>query len=385
MIQRRKVLVVAMLDSIHTARWLEQFTGQDIDFYLFPSSPHRRIHNQTKQLTHSNYNAKFVVARGMGLLALPLTVLDLVFKNQIRSRILRYIIDHSDAKFDIVHALETQHAGYMAEIALRNSRQKPLFLLSVWGSDLYWFKQFKNHIARIRRVLLSTHQLILECTRDIQIAYEFGYTGKKPVLTPASGGFNVSAFELAAKSIQPSKRKMILVKGYMGFVGRADVALRVIEEMQNVLSGYSIVVYSTDVRSRRIIRRLQKKTTLKLLSYNKHQLDHTSMLELFRNARMHIGISESDGMPGSLREAMLSGCFPIQSNTSCADEWVADGIDGFVVSVEDIPRIKKAIQSAIENSELIDIAAIRNREIAVSRLSSEKIQADIASLYKLQG
>ena len=40
----KKILIVAMADSVHTARWLRQFDSDEIEFVLFPSTPHRRVH-----------------------------------------------------------------------------------------------------------------------------------------------------------------------------------------------------------------------------------------------------------------------------------------------------------------------------------------------------
>ena len=53
----KKILIVAMADSVHTARWLRQFDSDEIEFVLFPSTPHRRIHSligehkQVKQIS----------------------------------------------------------------------------------------------------------------------------------------------------------------------------------------------------------------------------------------------------------------------------------------------------------------------------------------------
>ena len=35
--ERRKILIIGMFDSIHLARWLSQFENEKIDFVLFPS------------------------------------------------------------------------------------------------------------------------------------------------------------------------------------------------------------------------------------------------------------------------------------------------------------------------------------------------------------
>jgi len=38
---RKRILIVAMLDSVHTFRWLSQFKDSEIDFIIFPSKKHK--------------------------------------------------------------------------------------------------------------------------------------------------------------------------------------------------------------------------------------------------------------------------------------------------------------------------------------------------------
>jgi glycosyltransferase involved in cell wall biosynthesis len=378
---RARVLIVGMLDSIHLARWLKQFSESEIDFVLFPSTPHRRIHGQIKSLINGTGLATYTIVPGMKILALPLTIADLFLANRIRGKILQILINKSRFEFDVVHSHETQHAGYLTEIAIRNSQRKPKHILSIWGSDLYWFKQFKRHRTKIQSVLENTNQLILECHRDVVLANELGYRGHEPIKIPASGGFGVAEIELGSKSLRASERKTILVKGYMGFVGRADVALSAIKEIHAELAGYRVIVYSTDFRTRKIINRIKRDTGLAIHSYKKHQLNHSSMLALFRESRIHIGISASDGMPGSLREAMLNGCMPIQSDTSCANEWFTDKENGFLVSFDRTNEIVDAIRIIINDSNLVDRAAATNKKIALSLLSPEYIEKRLKNIY----
>ena len=130
MIHRRKVLVVAMLDSIHTARWLKLFSQNDIDFVLFPSTPNRRIHSQIKLLINTNGRSTYQIVPGMRTLALPLGIADLFLGNRIRAKILQMLINKSQIDFDVVHAHETQHAGYLTSIAIRKLNKKPKIIMS---------------------------------------------------------------------------------------------------------------------------------------------------------------------------------------------------------------------------------------------------------------
>jgi len=378
---RKKVLVIAMLDSVHLARWLHQFSDQPIDFVLFPSSPHRRIHTQLKILLTNQNLATFNIISGMKLLALPLTLLDLLVGNRIRGQLIRILINRSKVKFDVLHAHETQHAGYLTEYALRNSKLKPQLFLSIWGSDLYWFMQFKRHRLRIADVLAITNQLIIECRRDIPFANDLGYKGQEPILSIASGGFSNDTLNQVSDALKPSERKIILIKGYMGFVGRADIALEVIYEIRAELHDYTIVIYSTDVESRSKIRQLRRNSSLNIIGHKKHTISHQGMMSLFCSARIHIGVSASDGMPGSLREAMVSGCFPIQTESSCANEWIEDGRTGFIFSLNDRDKLKKSILKSISDDILVDNAAVENQLMIKKRLNNVTSQGNLLDLY----
>jgi glycosyltransferase involved in cell wall biosynthesis len=86
-----------------------------------------------------------------------------------------------------------------------------------------------------------------------------------------------------------------------------------------------------------------------------------------------------DAISTSLIEAMSVGSFPIQSNTSCANEWITDGETGIIVPPEDPEIIELAIRKAISDDNLVDNAAIVNRikvrtEIDYHKLKSMTIQ-----------
>ena len=164
-------------------------------------------------------------------------------------------------------------------------------------------------------------------------------------------------------------------------MGRADIALKACQIISEVLRDFEIILYSSDVKSRRIARKLSRDNGLNITMYKKHQLSHEKMLELFRNARVYIGISESDGISTSLLDAISSGCFPVQTDTSCANEWISDGTTGSLVDFRDLEGIASAIQVALTDSVLVDNAALINIETAKARLSVNAISSDITQFY----
>lgn len=76
------------------------------------------------------------------------------------------------------------------------------------------------------------------------------------------------------------------------------------------------------------------------------------------------------------------GAFPIQSNTSCADEWIKNGESGFIVPAEDPEVISRAIRQAVLNDALVDTASEINSRTAHERLDESIIRPQVMKMYE---
>ena len=368
-----------MADSIHTARWLEQFRDVEVKFILFPSSPHRRVHPRIKQMLKTDSGVKLTLSWGLRMFSLPLWLIDRFVDNRLRGFLLRRTL-HCEQP-DIVHAMETQGAGYVIRRALRKSIAKPRVMLTIWGSDLFWFRQFPRHKRKLKETLELVDDLALECNRDVAIAHDLGYEGRVIPPFPITGGYDVETLSRIASLVPPSKRKIILVKGHTRFVGRAELALEALEQVRDLLDDYQIVVYSADPKVRRISRKLSTQHSLDISLHRRGSLTHDQVINLFSKARIYLGISLSDGLPNSLQEAMVLGAFPIQTNTSCADEWIVDAKSGFIVDPHNPTLIISALRKALENDALVDAASKINMDTAQQRLSVGFISKLVHGFY----
>ncbi len=374
---RKKILVIGMADSVHVARWLSQFVDQPIDFTLFPSSPHRRIHPGVKQLLHSETEKMTVVIKpaSMRWLAFPLSVLDLLLANIFRSRLLRRVIEKES--FDLIHVMELQHAGYLL-LDAGLAQNLPRVFITNWGSDIYWFQQFPKHKRKIIELLGIASAYSAECNRDIEIVRNLGYSGVVMPVIPNSGGIDMSG--LPRDSSPPRQRKKITIKGYTGFVGRALTTLRALEEVADCLDGYEVFIYSASlrVRLRALVLRFKHRVTVRII---KKRTPHAAMLRHFSESRIYIGISLSDGISTSLLEAMATGCYPIQTGTSCASEWLTS-TSGAIVDPGDIGEIGQRIREAITSDSLVDEAAMTNMAIIQSRAGTQAISTLASGFYQ---
>ena len=160
-VQKKKVLLVGMFDSIHFARWIAQFKGGNIQFSIYPSSKFRKIHPLLEEVLRFhdlctievNFLNRFVPKALLGYLDFILFYASaLVFRKiNLRARLLSRSLSNSD--FSFVHLLEFQHAGYLyldAEISSKPEKDYKLIATN-WGSDIFFFQDDVSHRTRIHR------------------------------------------------------------------------------------------------------------------------------------------------------------------------------------------------------------------------------------------
>ena len=167
-----------------------------------------------------------------------------------------------------------------------------------------------------------------------------------------------------------------MIKGYTGFVGRALVAIKACELAADHLREYEVIIYSASLKAR--IRALKLRHKHKIhVTILKKRTPHHEMLKHFLEARVYIGISLSDGISTSLLEAMATGSYPIQTNTSCASEWLTP-TSGSIVPADDIARVSTELINALNSDHLVDRAANVNQDA----ISNHALQGSIVTIAK---
>ena len=200
-----------------------------------------------------------------------------------------------------------------------------------------------------------------------------------PVL-PNTGGFDMAFVDRWRAVHSPASRRLIMVKGYQHFAGRALTALEALERCKDDLRGYRIVVFCASEPVYARVTELQQGLGLEItvIPY----ATHDSMLRMFARARVYIGVSISDAISTSMLEAMAFGCFPIQTGTACADEWIQDGLSGFIVNPDEPEVIADRIRSALRDDQLVEQAAAVNYATVRSRLDQSLLRSEARRFYE---
>lgn len=370
----QKILIIGMCDSVHLARWLSQFTDSDLKFRLVPSSPQRRLHPLLRNLIESFEN--FSLSRASRFLALPLWLLDRFLGDFLRA----ILIAIEARKFGptLVHVLEFQNGGYAYLRARQLSpvlRRVPL-MLTPYGSDLFWFKDVPGHLKKLRRLLSIADGLSSECRRDEQLAQELGFKGRLLPRIPAFG-----AVDIPTQVAAPQDRHIIAVKGYQNRWGQALNAIAALESVADLIQNYEIVLFSCNRRTMAAAKKLSAKTGLRVSSFKKNSLSHTEVQGILAESAIFIGLSKSDGISASMIEAMANGAVPLQSDTSCCDEWLEHGKGGYLVKYDDIRGVASLVVEVLAKPDFIAEAAALNRASLKARLDSAKTRLAARQTY----
>jgi len=402
--KRKRILFVAMCNSIHTARWMEMaaLTGHELAIFpVFPAAPNALLRNVTVYypgLPPEETPELAGVHQSVRIEKVPLSLktlggLDALAAQEMRlgespqtapflfgPEILAAAIRHFQP--DLVHSLEFQHAGYLVLKAreLFTEEEFPSWLATNWGSDIYHYRNFPEHRRQLTRLLASIDLYSCECVRDVGLARSLGYVGPALPVFPNTGGFDIAQVEALRFRARPSQRRLIMIKGYQHFAGRALTSLAVLERMIDHLSDYEVVLYSMGEATYQKARDLAARTPLRFRFIG--HADHDEMLRLFSEARVYMGISVSDAISTSVLEAMSTGCFPIQTNTSCCDEWYRDGEGGFIVPPDDFEMICDRFERAMTDDALVNHAAEVNWITVQARLDKKVIAKNVQDFYK---
>ena len=78
---------------------------------------------------------------------------------------------------------------------------------------------------------------------------------------------------------------------------------------------------------------------------------------------------------------MVSGAYPIQTDSSCASEWVASGALASVIPL-DLEVLSKELRRALSDDELVDRAQKLNQELSIELLEFEVIKSKALTFYK---
>jgi len=381
--ERKKVLVIGMFDSIHLARWLSQFEDQNIEFVLFPSKKFKYLNLDLAKLIKSKNNgAVFVLPKPyflfkyIGYLDYALNSLFKIMNRDFKITILKRILELN--KFMYVHAIEIQGAGYLYQSMPKRILDQNTLILTNYGSDIYYFKNIPEHNKKIKSVLAIAKFYSGECQRDYEIALGLGFVGEFLPCIPNAGGFKNDIFDL--NTIASEDRNLIVAKCYGGVFGLGGLIIDALSAYLVEESEIKIIIHSvTDDLFEKSCKFKNDFPGRVSVFRVREKIPRAVLLSYLSKARIYVGASRSDGISTSFLEALCLGAYPIQTNTSCANEWINLGFSGSLIEPKS-EEILNALNTNYYDNDL-DQKRIQNLINAKKYLSHDLIKTQALKFY----
>ncbi len=282
----------------------------------------------------------------------------------------------------IIHSLSVIPSGDFTWQSLSKiKKNRPLFVVSSWGTDVNMGKDIPSVRPKILEVLKNCDGFIADCARDVKNALNLGLPRENLAFdfaVPGNGGMNISQ---TTGGLPISQRNVILLpKAYEGFENKVLPVLEALNILQDKLEGFEVhlLVASDDVK--RYLSLLPKAVQNHCFVHT--QLRNDGVLDLMKRVRVMVAPSISDGTPITLLEAMTVGALPLMSPLASIKEWIEDGKNGLLAHALYPDKIAQALERALFDDELFHSAAVINREIIEKRANRQLLKPQIKNYYR---
>jgi len=396
-----RVLFVSEVSSIHAARWVNQFKGAGWDLHVFQALARRLGVNRDFDVgtIHVPSTEGLEVSPNVALRStlaahsLPARRSDSLLPPKglqwVHVLCLARLI--SELQPDVIHSLGMNVMWTNVCTPMLQARQllggrfKAPWVYSSWGADLMHFPKGSPGRRRgVEDVLSAVDYYISECERDVGLARELGFRGELLGYLPAFGGVDPDTFGARRQPGPVSARKTLVLKGRDQVdgdpQGRALTALRAIELCSDVLQEYEIVIVHAGPTVRRRAAALEASNGLKIV-FPPH-MAYVDWLRVMGRSRVMMSVTVTDGLPGTLVEALALGAFPVQSDLESTREWVSHGENGFLVCADDPGGVAECLRQALTDDELVAEAAERNDELVRKRLADAVVRPQAEAMYQ---
>ncbi|MGH2620532.1 MAG: glycosyltransferase family 4 protein [Anaerolineales bacterium] len=281
----------------------------------------------------------------------------------------------SNTKPDLVHAMRIPFEG---ALAAASDPECPL-LVSVWGNDFTLHGPASPLMRRLtHRTVARADGLHTDCQRDRRLALSWSLREGTPVVVlPGNGGVRAEIFgpggprvpsnpELVRilSRIPPESPVVVNPRGFRGYV-RNDTFFRSIPKVLEAIPKAAFLCPGMNG-----VRKAERWKAELGIGDSVHLLPKLSpadMAVVFRRSQVTVSVTEHDGTPNTLLEAMACGAYPVSGDLESIREWIEDGRTGSLVDPADPTALAHSVIQALQDEPLRTSSGRRNASLVAER------------------
>jgi glycosyltransferase involved in cell wall biosynthesis len=303
---------------------------------------------------------------------------------------LRWLVERIQP--DLVHALRIPYEGMLAAWTPPGV---PL-ALSIWGNDLTLHAAGSRAMAALTRgALTRADALFADAQRDVRLARAWGLAANRPALVvPGAGGLDLAELDAArakvrrwGSSFEPQvgagSPLVVNPRGFRTGSVRQDTFFQALPLVlqRRPDARFACAAMAGQREALGWVERLGLGEQVILLPH----LPQDDLWDLLARAEVTVSVSQHDGTPNSLLEAMALGAFPVAGDIESLREWITPGVNGLLVEPDKPQALAEAILLALDSPDLRLAAAEHNRRLVEERAAAGVVQEQVRLFYEMLG
>tara|TARA_Y100000590_G_scaffold280684_1_gene315341 strand:+ start:1360 stop:2445 length:1086 start_codon:yes stop_codon:yes gene_type:complete len=322
-------------NSIHTFRWIESLISNNIEIQLFS------LFKPKKDLVekYKKFNVKIISPD------LRSNIKDLIEPNLSKIKYLQAIplLKKTINEFEptIVHAHYASSYGILGYL----SRFRP-FILSVWGSDIYYFPYKNKFYKWLLKLVIKNSDKV--CSTSIAMKQIIEKEYNRLDVEVISFGVDIDFFKPGSNCQKFNVGTIKSIENYNGIDCLIDAAKLVIEDYNKNIYFQIVGEGSLKKEMEQKAKDLKIEDKIKFVGF----VDHKKVLKYYNNLSIFIAVSKRESFGVSILEAASCGIPSITSNIGGLTEVNIDNETGVVINPDDPKKLAESIVKLYEQKEL---------------------------------
>ncbi|MBI2269442.1 MAG: glycosyltransferase family 4 protein [Bacteroidetes bacterium] len=355
-----KICILADGQSIHTKRWCEYFGALGHEMHLISFKP-----ADIPGTTVHHINAGKIDVKG-GNWRILLRVTDI-------KRLLRTI------RPDVVHALYATSYGAIGAL----SGFHP-FIVTPLGTDVLISPKRSVIYRLLLRYVFGCADIITSLAPHVRKAI-INYGGAQNKVRELIFGVNTDIFNSINRRIPPGKFVVTSTRNFEN-VYNIPLIIKAVALVKDRIPGLEVHFTGDGSLKNKLIKMVHAYGLDQIVCFQGH-ITQPVMVELLNKSHVYISVSLSDGNAISVLEAMACGCFLLASDIEANRQWIQDGINGYIVPLNDEAVLAAKILHVYTNydgliSHAADMSKIILTEKGTLQVNMKRMEGIYTELIK---
>ena len=372
-----KLLFIGDPVAIHVQRWLRYFVqaGHEVHLVAYPDS-FAAVPQGTFAGVHIHSCHESKLRRRMKSWQSFYSKY-LIGENIVRTRnLLR------QNRFDILHAHYISACGWIGALTGFHP-----FVLTAWGSDVNVDPDRSLFYRSLTHRAIHLADVITANSDDLKrkIVNKGGDQNKIHVI---QGGLDLERFsfkrgnDLLRRQLGLKKEKVVLSTRMLGKVYNLDIIVKSIPLVKKEVPDVKFVfLYRGTPQQEEELKRLAQELGVTDAALLIGAVENNRIADYYHLADIFVSVTSSEGMPGSLTEAMACGAAPVVSDLPVFRDWITPEQNGLIVPVRDEVATAQAIIRLLQAPDQCAAIAERNRKLVVDRVDHRLWMRQVENLY----